>query len=33
MPWNYRITLDGINTGSAHDSPLVDHVTEPAGQR
>mgnify|MGYP001821808975 FL=1 len=33
MPWNYRITLDGIHTGSAHDSPLTDHATEPAGQR
>jgi transposase len=33
MPWNYQITLDGINTGSAHDSPLVDHATQPAGQR
>ncbi len=38
MPWNYRITLDGIHTGSALsdvplDSPLVDHGTEPVGPR
>jgi transposase len=38
MPWNYRSTLEGITTSSAHpdeplDSPLVGHATEPAGQR
>jgi len=38
MPWNYRITLEGIHTGLALsdeplDSPLVDHGTEPAGLR
>ena len=38
MPWNYRITLEGIHTGSALsdeplDSPLVDHGREPAGPR
>lgn len=37
MPWNYRITLEGINTDSAltdeHSSPLVDPASQPARQR
>lgn len=37
MPWNYRITLEGINTGQAtsgepRDSLLANGAKEPAGQ-